>query len=107
MPDREPLLRGFDPATDAWMRPGRVREQAAFQGEPTNLPRLVDESGGRMIGTVITDGRFGIAVARRSLTSCRARQISLPGSKSRLMDARPGTDLERMTTSPCVPLRAS
>ena len=77
-----------------------------FDESPTIITRLVVESGWMMTGGLAT---FGIANdrARRSWTSCRARRTSVPGSKVRRIDDRPGTDVEWMFFSHGVPFRSS
>src|SRR5437879_4021759 len=62
---------------------------------PTIITRLVADSGCRMMGGCDT---FGNAYTRprRSLMSCRARIISVPGWKISVIDESPGTDVERM-----------
>ena len=46
-------------------------------------------------------------MASRSCTSCRASIKSVPGSKISLIDDSWSTDLERMTSSPGIPLSTS
>ena len=80
--------------------------ETVFDESPTIITRLVVESGWMMTGGLAT---FGIANdrARRSWTSCRARRTSVPGSKVRRIDDRPGTDVEWMFFSHGVPFRSS
>ena len=90
------------PGTDN--RAGRIVQRAStdisiadtcFEDRPTIMARLVADRGGRMTGGCAT---FGNAYARlrRSLTNCRARMMSVPGWKMRVIDESPGTDVERM-----------
>jgi hypothetical protein len=44
--------------------------------------------------------------AMRSATNCRAKMMSVPGLKMRMISDRSGTDLERITSSPGTPLSA-
>src|SRR5437588_11351565 len=62
--------------------------------------RLVDEKGGIIHEIPEDNGRVGITWARRSCTHCRASRGSVPSLKMRRTEASPGTDWERMTSSP-------
>src|SRR6266513_124086 len=64
---------------------------------------LVDEKGGISHEIPDDSGRVGITWARRSCTHCRASRGSVPSLKMRRTDAKPGTDWERITSSPGVP----
>ena len=71
------------------------------------MTRLVEDRGCMMKGGVAHVGRVGVTSARRSLTSCRARIRSVPGSKRSVMEDRFSTDLERMTSRSSTPARES
>ena len=73
---------------------------------PIIMTRLCEESGWIICGGLET---FGLACAwvSCSCTSCRASMMSVPGSKSRTIDDSPGTDSERRTLTPAVPLSRS
>src|SRR5919108_1634114 len=73
---------------------------------PIFIIRLVDESGGKMIGTVATIGKLGRERANCSFVTCRAAQMSVPCLNQRTTDDTPSTVLERMTASPGTPLSA-
>src|SRR5215831_1671184 len=77
-----------------------------FEDIPTIMARLVADSGGKMTGGCAT---LGNAYARlsRSLTNCRARMISVPGWKMRVIEDNPGTDVESMVCSHGVPFNNS
>src|SRR5919198_42841 len=75
-----------------------------FDDIPIFIIRLVEESGGKIIGTVATSGKLGRASAICSLTTCRAAQMSVPGLNHRTTDDNPSTVLERKTESPGTPL---
>ena len=68
--------------------------------------RLVDDSGCMISGGAET---FGSAWAwvMRSATSWRARRRSVPGSNTSSIEDRPGTDLDRISSSHATPLRRS
>ena len=68
--------------------------------------RLVAESGWSMVGGFETCGS-ATAWVSRSETIWRARISSVPGSKIRTMDDKPGTDSERMVSSHGTPFRRS
>ena len=68
--------------------------------------RLVEDIGWMITGGFAQVGRTGVAVCRRSCTSCRARISSVPGLKKRKISDKSGTDLERMTSRPGNPFRA-
>src|SRR5262245_30536609 len=71
------------------------------------MVRAVDDKGGSINGGAAQVGNVGVAIARRSATTCRASMISVPGSKIKTIDDNCSTDLERMTASPGVPLKTS
>src|SRR5437867_3014124 len=79
-------------STDIWIG------DTCLEESPTIMTRLVADRGCRMTGGCAT---FGSAYARprRSLTNCRARIISVPGWKKRVIDESPGTDVERIDCS--------
>src|SRR5437660_12299278 len=76
-------------STDIWIG------DTDFEESPTIITRLVADRGGRMVGGCATLGNAYTRL-RRSLTNCRARMMSVPGWKMRVIDETPGTDVERM-----------
>ena len=78
-----------------------IRE-TSFDESATISTRLADERGWSIAGGLDT---FGSACAwvRRSATTCRARKMSVPGSKIRTMDDSPATDSEWISSRNATP----
>ena len=70
------------------------------------ITRLVDDSGCSICGGCRRSGARAPG-SSRSCTSWRARRTSVPGSKSIMIDDRPGTDSERIVSTPSTPLSRS
>jgi hypothetical protein len=70
------------------------------------MTRLVADRGWIMNGGLDQVGRFGVTEAMRSATNCRAVSRSVPRSKIISIDDSCSTDLERITSSPGIPLSA-
>ena len=70
------------------------------------MTRFVDDSGCSICGGFETFGS-ACACVSRSATTCRARKMSVPGSKTRRIRDRPGTDSERMSSRKATPLSRS
>src|SRR6266545_7155891 len=95
-----PIRRGgiFQRAsTDIWI------SERSLDVRPIIITRLVDE-----VGCSITGGRdtWGISTAAcviRSATNCLARWMLVPGSKTRSIEDRPGTDSEWIVSSHATP----
>ena len=66
--------------------------ETSFDDRPTIMTRLDDESGWSIAGDFDTFGR-ACAWVSRSATIWRARSTSVPGSKYRTIDERPGDGL--------------
>src|SRR5690242_13333543 len=106
-----PQMATFDtPATDK--SAGRMVQRAitdiwiadtCFEERPTIMTRFVADTGWTIVGGCAT---FGMVTARlrRSATSCRARITSVPGSKTRIIDESPGTEVEWIDCRKGVPL---
>src|SRR5262245_20732464 len=75
--------------TESWRGDTRLDER------PTIMTRLVTDLSGTMVGGLET---LGSATAKLSfsLTSWRARRTSVPRSKIKVIEERPGTDEECM-----------
>src|SRR6266568_2720308 len=93
------------PGTDN--KAGRIFQRAStdismgdtfLEESPTIMTRFVADMGWRMAGGCEIFGR-AYARLRRSLTNCRARMMSVPGWKMRVIDESPETDVERMDCS--------
>src|SRR6476661_3696867 len=74
---------------------------------PIFMTRLVDDSGCSITGGAAHVGNDGVALAMRSETSWRALSRSAPGAKRSTIEDSCSTDLERISSSPSTPLRAS
>ena len=70
---------------------------------PIFMTRLVVDNAGMMIGGLAQVGSLGVTVFRRSATSCRASNRSVPSSNLRSIDDSWETDFEYMTSSPGMP----
>ena len=70
------------------------------------ITRLVDDTGWIICGALPTLGN-ACGCDRRSDTSWRARRMSVPRSKSIVIDDRPGTESERIVSTPLTPLSRS
>ena len=79
--------------------------ESSFDVMPIFITRLVADNGGSMTGGAAQVGRKGVTLANRSCTSCRTRSWSASGLKISWMLDNCGTDLERMSSSPSMPLR--
>ena len=80
--------------------------ETVLDESPTIITRLAEDCGWRITGGWAT---LGIATASvsRSLTSCRARRTSVPGSKVSRIDESPGTEVEWIDFNHGVPLSSS
>src|SRR3954447_20360850 len=78
-----------------------------FDDMPIFMMRLIEETGGMRIGGAAHVGSVGSTVCRRSETSWRALNRSVPrlNHSSRLLSC--GTDDERIVSTPGTPLSAS
>src|SRR5690349_12916064 len=74
---------------------------------PIFMTLLVDDSGCSITGGAAQVGSDGVTVAIRSETSWRAFSRSAPGVKISTIEDSCSTDLERISSSPSTPLRAS
>jgi hypothetical protein len=87
-------------STDTWIG------DSSLEDRPTIITRLVDDSGCIIAGGLATCGRPADCV-RRSVTTCRARSRSVPGSKMSSTLDSPGIDSERIVSSHATPLSRS
>ena len=78
-----------------------------FDDSPIFMTRLVDDRGWIITGGPAQFGRVAVFSAIRSATHWRAWRTSVPGLKMSSMELSWGTDLDRMTSRPGTPLRAS
>ena len=79
----------------------------SFVDIPTFMTRLVEDSGWIMNGRSDHAGRSAVAARTRSCTRSRAWKRSVPGLKISWTEERSETDLDRITSSPSIPLSAS
>jgi hypothetical protein len=70
------------------------------------ITRFVEETGWIICGALPTLGN-ACGCERRSETSWRARRMSVPRSKNIVIDDSPGTESERMVSTPLTPLSRS
>ena len=73
---------------------------------PIIITRPADDTGLIITGDLATFGSVWTSVSR-SCTICRARMMSVPGSKTSTIDDRPGIDCERISSSHGAPLSMS
>ena len=70
------------------------------------ITRLADESGCSICGDLATDGTF-LDIVSRSLTICRARIGSVPGSKMSTIEESPVIDSEWISSTQATPASKS
>ena len=80
--------------------------ETVLDESPTIITRFAEENGCRITGGWATLG-MAIASVSRSLTSCRARSTSVPGSNVSTIEDNPGTDFEWIDFSHGVPFSSS
>ena len=73
---------------------------------PIIMTRFALETGCSICGGLETVG-IACGCDRRSLTSWRARRMSVPRSKVSTIEDRPGTESERIVSTPLTPLSRS
>ena len=78
----------------------------SFEVTPIFITRLVDDKGGIMCGGAAQVGSVDVAIATRSVTSCRACSSSTPGLKIMTTEDKSDTDFERSCAMPGMPLSA-
>src|SRR2546430_9544090 len=76
-------------STDIWMG------ETCFEESPTIMTRLVADMGWRITGGCAPLGN-AYARPKRSLTNCRAREMSVPRWEYMNSDENPGADAERV-----------
>src|SRR5882762_133360 len=78
----------------------------SFVVTPIFITRLVDDTGGIMTGGAAQVGILCVAMATRSVTSCRAANSSAPRSKIAVTEDSCATELDRRISTPGTPLIA-
>src|ERR1700710_2883741 len=77
-----------------------------FDVTPIFITRLVVDTGGIMTGGAAQVGMPRVAMATRSVTSCRAVNSSAPRTKIAVTDDNCGTELDRRISTPGTPFIA-
>src|SRR2546427_1127 len=78
----------------------------SFVVTPIFITRLVDDTGGIMTGGAAQVGIPCVAMATRSVTSCRAANSSAPRSRIAVTEDSCATELERRISTPGTPFIA-
>src|SRR5437879_10782094 len=78
----------------------------SFVVTPIFITRLVDDTGGIMTGGAAQVGIPCVAMATRSVTSCRAANSSAPRSRIAVTEDNCATELERRISTPGTPFIA-